>query len=119
MASLDVDKIVSFWAEDAIVMPSNQPALVGRSAIRQYVAQSLATPGFSVTWEPELAVTSGEGDFGYLVERSRFRFPDSSGAVVTQNGKTVTVWRRNSAGQWKCAVDIWNGNPSDPALPLR
>ncbi|MCI4342112.1 MAG: nuclear transport factor 2 family protein, partial [Thermoplasmata archaeon] len=86
LGSRDVEKIVSYWAEDAIVMPPDKPALVGRSAIREYVTQSLAIPGFSVDWEPELAFISEQGDLGYLVERSRFTLPDATGAQVTQHG---------------------------------
>ncbi|MCI4333432.1 MAG: DUF4440 domain-containing protein [Thermoplasmata archaeon] len=117
LGSRNVEKIVSFWSEDAIVMPPDQPALVGKSAIRQYVAQSLATPGFSVTWDPELAVVSEGGDQGYMVEASRFTFPDSAGVLATRYGKTVTVWRRTPGGDWECVIDIWNGNPSQGVLP--
>jgi ketosteroid isomerase-like protein len=116
-ATGDVDRIAFFWAEDAIVMPPDQSALVGKRAIRQYVSQSLAIPGFSFTWEPEQAVIAAGGDIGYMIERSRFTFVDATGTLRTQNGKTVTVWRRDAAGQWKCVVDIWNGNPSAQVLP--
>ncbi|MCI4320208.1 MAG: DUF4440 domain-containing protein [Thermoplasmata archaeon] len=117
LGSRNVEKIVSFWSEDAIVMPPDQPALVGKSAIRRYVTQSLATPGFSVTWDPELAVVSEGGDQGYLVEASRFTFPDTAGVLVTRYGKTVTVWRKTPEGEWQCVIDIWNGNPSQAVLP--
>lgn len=113
----DVDRILSFWAEDAIVLPPNQPALVGKRAIREYVVQSLAMPGFSITWEPERAAVGG--DFGYMVERNQSTFIDASGASRMEHGKGVTIWRRDSAGRWKCVIDIWNGNPSDRVLVPR
>jgi ketosteroid isomerase-like protein len=116
LRSRDLEKILSFWADDAIVMPPDQPALLGKAAIRQYVVECLAIPGFSITWEPEFARVGGRGDIGYLVERSRFTLPDVTGALVTRYAKTVTVWRKNPAGEWRCVIDIWNGNPSETAL---
>ena len=116
-SSGDLERIVSYWADDAIVLPPDQPALVGKAAIREFVRQSLAIPGFSITWEPERAAMSAHGDIGYLVERNRFTFPDPAGVTQSQNGKGVTVWRKDPDGAWKCVIDIWNNNPAERALP--
>ena len=35
-----------------------------------------------------------------------FEGPD--GAPMTTEGRAVTIWRRESDGEWRCAVDIWN-----------
>jgi len=118
-ATGDVDLIVSFWAEDAVVLPPDQSAVVGKHAIREYVRQSLAMPGFSLTWEPEQAVIAIGDDLGYIVERNRSTLVDASGTLLTKYGKVTTIWRKDSAGQWKCVVDIWNGNPSEHVLSSR
>ncbi len=115
-ASGDIDRTVSYWADDAIVMPSDESAVVGKAAIREFVRASFATPGFSVTWEPEQASIANDGDLGYLIERSRFTVNGADGALLTLQGKSVTIWRKNSTGAWKCVVDIWNDNPP-PAEP--
>ena len=114
----DLDRIVAYWADDAIVLPPDQPAVVGKAAIRDYVAKSMEIPGFSVTWEPEQASVAANGEMGYLIERNRFTFPDSSGATQTQFGKGVTVWRKDATGAWKCVIDTWNANPTERVLPL-
>lgn len=62
----DLEPIVSFWADDAIVLPPDQPAIVGKAAIREFVSTAQALPGFRITWEPERAVVSDGGD---LAER--------------------------------------------------
>ena len=36
---------------------------------------------------------------------------DSLGNPVTNHGKGVTVWRKESDGSWKNVVDIWNEAP--------
>jgi len=112
-ATGDVDLIVSFWADDAVVLPPDQSSIVGREAIREYIRQSLAVPGFSITWEPEQVSIAAGGDLGYVIERNRSTSPDASGNFRTEEGKAVTIWAKDSTGKWKCVVDIWNWNPSD------
>lgn len=112
----DVEQIVSFWADDAIVLPPDQPAIVGKAAIREFVSTAQTLPGFSITWEPERAFVSDSGDFGYIVERNRTTMADETGTTRAQNGKVVTVWRKDDAGAWKCVIDMWNNNPQDTVL---
>ena len=47
-AGKDVDKIVSFWSDDAVLIFPRQPVLEGKPAIRAYVEASLKTPGFKI-----------------------------------------------------------------------
>ena len=115
----DIDRMVSYWSDDAVILPPDQPAVVGKEAIRAYVGGMLAIPGFTITWEPEQASVSASGDVGYLIERNTATFTDSTGATITQLGKATTIWRKNPEGQWKCVVDIWNNVPSHPVLPTR
>lgn len=115
----NVDSMLSYWSDDAVVMPPDEPAIVGKEGIRGYVTGMLAVPGFSITWEPEQATVSASGDMGYMIERTSASFSDSTGAKVTQLAKTVTVWRKNAAGQWKCIVDAWSRVPAHPVLARR
>lgn len=46
----DVDKIVSYWTEDAVVIPQGQPVAEGKAAIRTFVSNSLQIPGFKIHW---------------------------------------------------------------------
>ena len=116
LGSGDLDRIVSYWSDDAVLMPPDEPAIVGRSNIKAYVNGMMAIPGFSITWEPEQAMISASGDMGYLIERSSASFSDSTGARVTQLAKAVTIWRKDAQGQWKCVVDTWNSLASHPVL---
>jgi len=111
----DVDRIVSYWSDDAKVYPPGAPILEGKQAIRDFIAASLKTPGFRVSWEPaEVVVAPGES-IGYTAGRNRLTFPDSSGNIVTSLGRYVTVWRKNADGAWKCVIDIWNNAPDSNA----
>jgi ketosteroid isomerase-like protein len=45
-AGKDVEKIVSYWGDDAVLIFPGQPMLEGKAVIRAYVTESLNTPGF-------------------------------------------------------------------------
>lgn len=107
----DVEKVVAFWAEDAKVVPAGEPVLTGKSAIRDYVAQSFATPGFSIRWKTLDATVSDDGTMGYTTAESTFTFPGPDGKLVTATGRGVAVWRRDASGAWKCVYDAWNHGP--------
>ncbi len=107
----DLEASVNAMAEDGIMFPPDQAPVIGRAAIREYMAAAFATPGFSVQWATgEIRVASG-GDLAYSFSRSRYTVPDSSGSIRTIPAKGVTVWRREADGTWRCVADIWNGAP--------
>jgi ketosteroid isomerase-like protein len=116
VATGNLESALEYWTENAIVLPPDQPAMVGKAAIREFLRQASSIPGFSITWEPEQATVSDEGDMGYLVESNRITFNDASGVLKTQYGKGVTVWRKQADGAWKCVVDTWNNSPEERVL---
>lgn len=116
-ASGDVERILSYWADDAVVLEPDQRAHFGKAGIRQMVEASMKIPKFSITWGPESAVISKSGDMGYVIEHNRVSFADSTGKIQTQFGKAVTIWRKDASGAWKCVVDIWNGSPTVNVYP--
>jgi ketosteroid isomerase-like protein len=114
----DLEEALSFWSDDAIVMPPGQPAIVGKAAIREFLRQTSAIPGFSITWEPEQVSVANDADVGFMVERNRMTFADAGGVTRQLFGKAVTIWRKDSMGEWKCVIDTWNENPTERVLPV-
>ena len=110
-AARDVDKIVSFWADNATVIPPGQPAVVGKEALRQFVVETLALPGFSITWETKDFVVAASGDMAYGLATNTITLNDAQGHLMTERARAVTVWRKGADGTWKCMVDTWNPEP--------
>jgi ketosteroid isomerase-like protein len=106
----DVERILAFWADDAVVNPPDGPAVRGKAAIRAYVSAGLAVPGFQISWEPQEAAVSGDGTLGYTTGTNRVVVPGPDGKLMTVRGRYATVWRR-TGNEWKCVVDIWNSPP--------
>lgn len=111
-AGKDVDKIVSYWADDAVVIPQGQPVVEGKEAIRAFVTGSLAIPGFRIHWVSDKVSFSPDGRLAYMRSTNEMTVPGPSGTPVTLAGRAVTVWRKDADGQWRCVVDIWNDPPS-------
>jgi ketosteroid isomerase-like protein len=110
----DIDKIVSYWADDAIVIPSGQPIAEGKAAIRAFVVASLAVPGFKIHWTSEKPVFSPDGRLAYMRGTNEVTFTGENGPV-TMHARALTVWRHDSDGQWRCVADTWNDEPAPPA----
>ena len=108
----DLDRSVSYIADDAIMLPPGGAPVVGKAAIRDYMASGFATPGFSVTWEPEEVVVADGGDLAYTHSRSVYTVPGPDGTIQTVHAKGVAIWRKSTDGRWRCVVDIWNQAPS-------
>jgi ketosteroid isomerase-like protein len=105
---LDIELILSFWTDDAIVIPPGLPSVVGKAALRQYVEGSMKIPGFRITWTSDDITFSPDGQLAYILSRNAVTMNAPDGAPTTTEGRAVTIWRRESDGEWRCAVDIWN-----------
>ena len=111
-AGKDVDKIVSYWADDAVVIPQGQPVAEGKEAIRAFVAGSLKIPGFRIHWVSDKVSFSPDGQLAYMRGTNEMTVPGPTGAPMSLPGRGISVWRRESDGQWRCVVDIWNDPPA-------
>ena len=111
-SSRDVEKTLSYWTDDAVVISAGQPILKGKNAIRQMVEGGYKNPSFKISWEPKSAEISKSGDLGYLIEDSQITVNDSTGKPVTQHFKSVTVWKKQADGTWKNVVDVMSPESS-------
>ena len=107
----DVERAVAFWSDDATIIPPGEAPITGKAAIRKYVTDSFATPGFSITWKLEEVEVSAAGDMAYSVETNRVTLRNPDGTMVELNGRGVAVWKKQPHGAWKCVVDIWTPAP--------
>jgi ketosteroid isomerase-like protein len=107
----DVERILAFWTDDAVVMPPGLPVVVGKAALREYVRASLEIPGFRIAWQSTDVKFSPDGNLAYMFSRNAVTMNGSDGAPATTAGRAVTIWRRDGYGEWRCALDIWNAEP--------
>ena len=113
-ASTDPNKFASFYAADASFYPAGMPVVKGQAAIREGLAQLMAMPGFKLEVSTTSTQVAASGDVGYTT--GTYRLTLASGV---ENGKSVTVWRKQADGTWRVVEDIFNANapPPAPAAP--
>ena len=116
-AGKDVDKIVSYWTDDAVLMVPGQPAVEGKPAIRAFVTQSLNTPGFKIHWLSEKPTFSPDGKMAYMRAATDLNMPGPKGELMTLHLQGYTVWRLDADGQWRCVVDL--GTEAPAAAPAK
>jgi ketosteroid isomerase-like protein len=107
----DVDKIVSYWSDDAVVIEPGQPVYQGKAAIRAYVVASLKTPGFRIHWVSEKPVFSPDGKMAYMSGKDEMTVPGAGGELMTLHMRGVSIWRNEPDGVWRCVLDIANEPP--------
>lgn len=109
----NVEEMLSYWADDAILMSPNEPAVVGIDSLRAMVERSMKIPGFEISWKPQQAYVSKGGDLGYVIFKNYMTMPvDTLGNTRTVFNKGVEIWKKQADGQWKNVVDISNADPS-------
>jgi len=114
----DLDKTVSYYSEDAIVMPPNAPGATTKEAIRSAWKEMRTTPGSAISWKATKVEVEKAGDRAYVSGTYEETTTDASGKPVKDRGKYVEVWEKQADGKWKCGADIWNSDlpATAPAL---
>ena len=106
----DLDKTVSFYSDDAVVMPPNASAATTKEAIRKIWQDLLASPGLVISWKATKVEVAKSGDLACLSGTYELTMNDPSGKPVNDHGKYVEVWEKQANGKWKCGADIWNSD---------
>lgn len=112
----DFDRTMSYWTEDATLIPPDIAPLKGKDAIGEYIAAGFAMPGFEASWKSEEIIVAADGKLAYQFATNQFTAPDSTGTLHTVAGKGIVIWRKEPDGAWRAAVDIWNGAAPAAAL---
>ena len=106
--SKDVDKTVSYYADDAIVLPPNSPVLTSKESIRAMWKGILGAPGFSGGWKATKVDVARSGDLAYVSGSYEMTENDATGKPMTDKGKYLAVFKKQGDGTWKCVVDMFN-----------
>jgi ketosteroid isomerase-like protein len=106
-ATDDVDRIVAFWTDDAIIQRrAGSPPIVGIDAIREFITWNREDrPGFSITWHATNAWVSADGCTGCTMGIGTINLIDESGQPIEVREPYCCVWRKED-GEWKCVLDL-------------
>lgn len=110
----DLPATLTFYAEDAVVMPLAKPSAAGLDAVRKEWEHTFGIPGFANASRLTGIDVSQDGTLGFTrgTYESTMKAPD--GELIIERGKWVSIWRRVANGQWRIAVDIFNTDSLPP-----
>ncbi len=95
-AGKDVEKVVSYWSDDAVLIFPGQPVLEGKAAIRGYVAASFNTPGFKIHWVSQKPI-----------------FARRQACLYARHGRPHCAWAKwrydDAAPSWNISVAVGSG----------
>jgi ketosteroid isomerase-like protein len=99
-----------WFAEDGVALGNGQPPLIGRVAIARSATWS--PKAYQLTWTPTDAAMGPSGDIGYTWGHFEGHSKDANGNPVTTSGRFMTIWRKQSDGNWKVVLDAGANEPA-------
>ena len=109
-AAKDLDKVVAYYAANALVLPANAPAATTKEAIRATWKDLLTAPGNKISWKPFKIEAAQSGELAYITGTYQLTMQDAKGKPTNEKGKYVEVLKKQTDGSWKVIVDIWNSD---------
>jgi len=110
----DLDGTVSYYTDDASILPPNAPIATGKQAIRAVWAAML-TPDTTVSWQVSKADVARSADLAYVMGTYQITAKNPKGKSQEEHGKLVEVWKKQADGKWKTVADIFNSDVPVPA----
>jgi ketosteroid isomerase-like protein len=99
---------ISMYADDAISLPSYEPMLVGKQAIMESHKKGQEA-GVKMN---DMTLTTmdvwSSGDMAYEIGTYTIDISIPQMGNMTDRGKYLTVWEKQSDGSWKVKADTWN-----------
>jgi ketosteroid isomerase-like protein len=108
-AAKDVDKTVSYYADDAVVLAPNVAAATTKDAIRKRWKEDIDMM-VNGSWKATKVDVAKSGDIAYVTGTYEWTSKDASGNTSTDRGKYLEVFKKQVDGKWKCTADCWNSD---------
>jgi uncharacterized protein (TIGR02246 family) len=104
-AAKDLDKTVAFYADDAVVLPPNQPAVTNKDGIRN-LWKGFLDSFIDISWKTARVEVAKSGDMAVLTGTYEMTMKDGS----KDKGKYCEVWQKKADGKWKVGIDMFSSD---------
>ena len=118
MTGGNVEKALAYYADDAVEMPPNEPAVMGRENIKAW-QDKMAKAGVKIT-AAKFNTTSlqTDGNVGYEVGTYDMTMEIPQMGEVKDQGKYIATWMKHQGGSWKVHAEIWNSDNPVPSMNM-
>jgi ketosteroid isomerase-like protein len=112
----DVPAAVDLAMDDAVDLPPNRQAVVGKEAIREFLQSDMDR--FAMHFVDEIVEVEVDGDLAVIWSNYTVRLtPRDGGGPIENQGKWLKVLKRQPDGSWKFSRNIWNSDNPPPTEP--
>jgi ketosteroid isomerase-like protein len=109
-----LDQIMSFYADDAVLMPTAEPTITGKAAIAAEWKHVLAIPDYQNRTRLLRVEVAASRDMAYTMGSYNSRMMGENGKPVEEPGKWLTVWKKMPDGEWRIVMDTYNTDIPPP-----
>ncbi len=108
----DWDGFLMMFTEDTVVMPTDQPSVEGKDAVRAWLESWPPIRAYSVS----IVHAEGSDDFASVRGTFAETVEPEPGKLFSMKGKWLGRHRKQQDGSWLCSTLIWNlDEPMTPA----
>ena len=104
-AAKDLDKTVSFYADDAVVLPPNEPMVTTKDGIRN-LWKGFLDSITDISWKATRVEMAKSGEMAVLTGTYEMTMKDGT----KERGKYCEVWEKKADGKWKCGTDMFSSD---------
>ena len=109
-AAKDLDKTVSFYADDATVLPPNQSMIASKTGIRN-LWKGFLDSLTDISWKTTRVEMAKSGDMAFLTGTYEMTMKEGT----KDHGKYCEVWEKKGS-TWKVGIDMFSSDlPAQPA----
>ena len=101
------DAFLAYASEDAVLLRPKSYPIEGIGMIKEFFGDE--NPPFTLTWKPLFADVSSSLDMGYTYGTFELEIMDDNRKTQVKKGTYVSIWKKDSRGNWKWVLDT--GNP--------
>jgi len=104
----DINTVISLATEDVVIMSPNDSTLYGKDEFKEWLEEYFQYFRVTAFTEPERSVLFS-GDFAtqcttYMIAIT----PVGGRSRIRDDGRTLTIWKRQQDGAWKFWQMMWN-----------
>jgi ketosteroid isomerase-like protein len=101
----DLDKTVSFYGDDAVVLPPNAPMVTSKDGIRN-LWKGFLDSLTEISWKVTRVEMAKSGDMACMTGTYELTMKDGT----KDHGKYCEVWEKKANGTWKVGTDMFSSD---------
>jgi uncharacterized protein (TIGR02246 family) len=114
VAAKDLEKCMSLYADDAILISPGNRAIVGKDNIRKFIERLLAVPNLQLNITISSVDVARSGDLALDRGSVGATITGKHGNSSTQTSLYALTWKKDADGMWKIVADT-SANEMGPA----